>query len=202
MIPTSFLNTVASAEPTPGGGSVAALAGALAAALAAMVARSTIGKKKYAEVEAAMQEVAHIADELRAGLTQAITDDSAAFEEVLAAYRLSKDDPKRPEAVQLAMRHAAEVPLQTADLAVKALDQLRLVAEQGNVNAASDAAAGSFMAIAALEAAALNVLVNLQSIEDASLITQLRDSISSLRDKGRATAQSIRETVENRAGLA
>jgi glutamate formiminotransferase/formiminotetrahydrofolate cyclodeaminase len=202
MIPQAFLDAVASGEPTPGGGSVAALAGALGAALASMVARSTMGKKKYAEVENAMQEVAHLADELRDQLTEAITEDSQAFEQVLSAYRLGKEDPKRPPAVQAAMKRAAEVPMRTAELTVQALEQLKVVAEHGNVNAASDAAAGAHMALAALEAAALNVLVNLQSIENAEIVSQFRSQITTLRDQGRATIKEIQGIVENRAGLA
>jgi glutamate formiminotransferase / formiminotetrahydrofolate cyclodeaminase len=202
LIPHPFLDAVASGEPTPGGGSVGALAGALAAGLAAMVARSTIGKKKYAEVEDAMQEAARDADALRADLTEAIHEDSAAFEEVLKANRLSKDDPKRGEAVQSATRRAAEVPLRTAQLAVQALEPLRTVAEQGNINAASDAAAGAHLALAALEAAALNVLINVQSLEDANAASDLRDEITRLRENGRARVREILSLVENRAGLA
>src|SRR5207253_4943139 len=142
----------------------------------------TMGKKKYAEVENAMQEVARLSDQLRADLTQAISDDSAAFGEVLAASRIAKDSPKRGEAIQTATLHAAEVPLRTADLALQVMDQLKIVAEHGNLNAASDSAAGSHLALAALEAAALNVLVNVQSLEDADTTKDLRDQIMALRD--------------------
>jgi glutamate formiminotransferase / formiminotetrahydrofolate cyclodeaminase len=201
MIPQAFLAAVASGEPTPGGGSVAALAGALSAALAAMVARATMGKKKYAEVEDAMQDVARSADQLRGELTSAISEDSAAFEEVLTAFRINKEDPKRGEAIQTATRHAAEVPLRAADLALQAMQQLKVVAEHGNINAASDSAAGTHMALAALEAAALNVLVNVQSLEDTSVAGDLRAQITDLRDRGRTLAQEIQGIVENRAGL-
>lgn len=202
ITPHNFLEAVASSQPTPGGGSVAALAGALAAALAAMVARSTFGKKKYADVEGAMQEVARITDDLRAGLTQAIGDDSAAFEEVLTAFRLSSDDPSRGEAIQRATQRAADVPLVTARLAVQALEQLRIVAEQGNINAASDAAAGAHMALAAVEAASLNVLVNLQSLLDQSAVRTMRNEILELREQARSQAAELQRQVESRAGLA
>lgn len=199
--PQAFLEAVASGEPVPGGGSVAALAGALGAALAAMVARSTLGKKKYLEVESEMQEVARIADDLRSSLTQAIDEDSVAFSNVLAAYHLPKDDLSRAEAVQKATLHAADVPLRTAKLASQAIEQLKLVAERGNVNAASDAAAGTHMALAAVEAAALNVLVNLQGLDDQHTVNSLREQIVTLRDNARVLAAEIQSQVESRAGL-
>jgi glutamate formiminotransferase/formiminotetrahydrofolate cyclodeaminase len=202
IIPQPFLDAVASGEPTPGGGSVAALAGGLAAGLASMVARATVGKKKYAEVEAAMQAVARTADELRASLTRGIADDSDAFGRVLAAYRLDKSDPERPASIQVAVRHAAEVPLETAQLSMEALEQLKIVAEQGNVSAASDAGAGAHMALAAVEAAALNVLINIRDLEEEALVTSLQSEILALRDRARAFAAEIQRIVENRAGLA
>jgi glutamate formiminotransferase/formiminotetrahydrofolate cyclodeaminase len=201
LIPQAFLDAVASGEPTPGGGSVAALAGGLGAALAAMVARATMGKKKYAEVEDQMQNVAATSDALRADLTNAISEDSAAFEKVLAAYRLSKEDANRLAAIQAAMQYAADVPLRTAQLAIRALEQIQIVAAQGNTNAASDAAAGAHMALACLEAAALNVLINVQSIEDETISSRLREDIHALRTQGRALVGEILAMVESRAGL-
>lgn len=198
IIPDRFIGAVASGEPTPGGGSVAALAGALAAALAGMVARGTVGKKKYAEVEAAMLAIGRISDDLRAGLTHAIADDSAAFDQVMGAYRLAKDDPARPAAIQIAMTRAAEVPLETARLALEAIEQLKVVVAQGNINAVTDAAAGVHMALAAVEIAALNVLVNLKSIEDKKRVKSLENEIIGLRDSARAAAAEAFETVTAR----
>lgn len=202
LAPHAFLNAVASGEPTPGGGSVAALAGALAAALAGMVARTTLGKKKYTEVEATMQEVVKVADRLRASLAQAINDDSAAFEAVMDAYRLPKTDPSRPDAIQASLHHAAEVPLNTARLSLQGLEQLKIVAEQGNVSAATDAAAGAHMALAAIEAAALNVLVNLQNLTDEDAIATLRDDVTDMREVARTLVAEILSLVNERAGLA
>ncbi|HEC22532.1 MAG TPA: glutamate formimidoyltransferase [Chloroflexi bacterium] len=199
--PDAFLEAVASGEPTPGGGSVAALSGALAAALAAMVARTTIGKKKYADVEATMQEVAAQADELRARLSQAINEDSEAFREVMAAYRLPGDDPSRTDAIQNALRHAAEVPLQTARLCLQTLEQLRIVAGQGNINAVTDAATGVHMAWAAIESALLNVAVNIQGIEDQDVVRALREEAEQVRGAGHALVDEILTLVRERAGL-
>jgi glutamate formiminotransferase/formiminotetrahydrofolate cyclodeaminase len=202
LMPHAFLDAVADGTPTPGGGSVAALAGALASALAGMVARLTVGKKKYADVEEAMREIARLSDQLRADLTMAISDDSAAFREVMDAYRRDKDDPSRPAAIQEALRGAADVPLQTARLSLRVMEQLKVVVEQGNVNAVTDGAVGARMALAAVEGAALNVLVNLQSMDDEAAVKTYRDEITSLRESGRALAAEIASLAEGRLGLA
>lgn len=201
LAPERFIEAVASDDPTVGGGTVAALAGALAAALAAMVARTTLGKKKYAEAEPLMRTAIEQADALRAALTQAISADSAAFKQVMEAYRLDKDDPSRAGAIQSALKRAAEVPLHTAHLAVQALEQLKVVAEHGNVNAATDAASGAHMALAAIEAAALNVLVNVRRLEDQAVAQTLRQEIAALRERGRALAAEVLEAAMERAGL-
>ncbi len=201
LAPERFIEAVASDDPTVGGGTVAALAGALAAALAAMVARTTLGKKKYAEVEPLMRTVIEQADALRVALTQAISADSVAFKQVMEAYRLDKDDPSRTGAIQTALKHAAEVPLHTARLAVQALEQLKVVAMHGNVNAATDAASGAHVALAAVEAAALNVLINVQGLEDQATAQTLRQEVSALREQGRALAAEVLAAAMERAGL-
>ncbi len=201
IIPQPFLDAVARGEPTPGGGSVAALAGGLAAALAAMVARTTIGKRQYAELEPVMQNIARTADDLRLALMRGISDDSVAFEGVLSAYRMDKDDPTRTAAIQAATQRAAEVPLEVARLSVQTLDQLKTLALQGNINAVSDAGSGAHMALAAVEAAALNVLVNARSLEDQVVAAGLRDEIMILREQARTLASEIHRIVEERSGL-
>ena len=201
MAPRAFINAVAGSSPTPGGGSVAALAGALASALAGMVAGLSIGKKKYKAIEAAMQEVAGIAGELQAGLTDIIIEDSAAFDDVMTAYRLNKDDPNRSDAIQSAMQHAADVPLRTARLSLDAMIQLQIVAAEGNSNAATDAAVGAQMALAAIEGASLNVLVNCGDIADETLVKSLREEVADLRQQGRELAAIIIKGVEERIGL-
>ncbi len=201
LSPERFIEAVASDDPTVGGGTVAALAGALAAALAAMVARTTLGKKKYADVEPVMRSAIEQAETLRAELAQAISADSAAFRQVMEAYRLDKDDPARAQAIQSALKHAAEVPLQTARLAVQALEQLKVVATQGNINAVTDAASGAHMALAAIEAAALNVLVNVQGLEDRAAAQALREEVVALREQGRALSAEVLAAVAERSGL-
>jgi glutamate formiminotransferase/formiminotetrahydrofolate cyclodeaminase len=201
ILPEAFLDAVASGEPVPGGGSVAAMAGASAAGLAAMVARTTVGKKKYAEAEPAMQSVITEAEALRASLLKAISEDSSAFAAVMEAYKRPKEDPNREQAIQSGLRHAAEVPLQTARQALAALEQLKIVAGQGNVNAATDAAAGAYMALASIEAAALNVLINAKELADMTTAQTLRDEITRVREAGRTLANEVVALATSRLGL-
>src|SRR5512136_1249793 len=125
ITPNAFLEATAAGSATPGGGAVAALAGALSAALAGMVARLSIGKKKYASVEAQMKDLAARADGLRDKLTASIDEDSAAFEDVMNAMKLPKETPEeiaaRNAQIQSATRHATLVPLHTARLCLEAL---------------------------------------------------------------------------------
>jgi len=201
LAPVDFIDAVASGEPTPGGGSVAALAGSLAAALAAMVARTTVGKKKYADAETQMQTAISRADNLRAELATLVDADADAFEEVMNAYRLSKEDAERPAAIQKAMLHAADVPLRTLALAVDALLQIDVVAKEGNINAASDAAAGAHLALAAAEAAALNVKININSLTDEGAAKTYRSQLDAYLSDARSLAARAIQTAQERAGL-
>ena len=197
----SFLDAVASDAPTPGGGSVAALAGALAAALAAMVARTTIGKKKYAEFEADMQAAAQSAEKLRASLTQAIAEDAQAFDAVMSAYRLVKEDPGRAAAIQQALQAATDSPLNIARLALEALGVLKIVSASGNSNAVTDAGSGAHIAHAAIEAAALNVRINTGSLSDEASAQKYLDDLHTIRQQGQEQLSAILESVEKRAGF-
>jgi len=165
----TFLNDLASATPTPGGGSAAAYAGAMAAALVAMVARLTIGKKKYVEVEARMQSVLQQAEALRVALTEAVQRDAEAFEAYMAALKLLKDTPEqaawRTLAVQQASLTAAQVPLEAARKAVAVLELAMQVTTYGNLNAITDGGSGAALARAALTSAGWNVQVNCLSLQ-------------------------------------
>ncbi len=163
-----FLDEVASAAPTPGGGSVSALAGALAAALATMVARLTIGKQKYAEHEARMREAEAQATALRRELFDLVQEDARAYEGFRSASRQSQ---RTPEEVQLrerslveAARNATRVPLHTAEACVRALETVLEVASHGNMNAVSDAGVAAWLARSGAEGAALNVKINLKDL--------------------------------------
>jgi glutamate formiminotransferase/formiminotetrahydrofolate cyclodeaminase len=202
-VPTlnGFVDDVAQGTAAPGGGAVAALAGALAAALAEMVARLTIGKKKYATVEADMTAAAAAAESLRRRLLNAIQRDVAAYSAVMDAYKIDRADPRREQAVQTAMREAADVPLEVMRLSLEAMRLGRKVADQGNANAVTDAAVAARMALAAIEGAALNVRINAHNLTDADVVSHLIDTARSLTDEARALSAEVLSIAETRAGL-
>ena len=169
----SFIEVLSTPTPTPGGGSAAAFAGAMGAALIAMVSGLTIGKKKYAEYEAEMQAIRVMAEKLRKELTLAVEDDAGAFEALMGTFRLPKETEdekvKRSAAIIRATLNAAHVPLHVGTEAVKVMELAIKCARHGNVNAMSDAMSGFAMSRAALTAAGYNVRINLNSLDDKSL---------------------------------
>jgi glutamate formiminotransferase / formiminotetrahydrofolate cyclodeaminase len=170
--PASFIEQLAAPTPTPGGGSAGAYAGAMGAGLVAMVAGLTIGKKKYADVEAQMQAIRVVAENLRKELTQAVDDDSSAFEVLMTKFKMPKDTEEqkaaRNAAIVQATLNAAYVPLHVAEDSVKVMELAVKCAKEANVNAISDAMSGFAMARAALTAAGYNVRVNLKSLGEVS----------------------------------
>ena len=166
-----FMSSVAGPTPTPGGGSVAAHAGALGAALAQMVAGLTVGKKKYAAVEDEMKQLALQASSLRRALTALVERDAQSYEGVRAAFQLPKDTDEqqaaRATAIREALIGAAVVPLETARTAVDVAALAAALAERGNSNAVSDACVGALLAEAACKGAVLNVRINVSSLDDA-----------------------------------
>jgi formiminotetrahydrofolate cyclodeaminase len=165
---SDFLADLASDSPAPGGGSVAALSGALAAGLTSMVANLTIGKPKYAEAEADMRSVLARSEALRLELEQLIEEDKQAFDRVMAAMKLPRetaaDQAARSAALQSALVDAASVPLEVMGKCVEVIALARVAAEKGNRNAVSDAGVAALMARAGTHAARLNVAINLPGI--------------------------------------
>ena len=200
-----FLDDVAAATAAPGGGSVAAYAGALGAALVEMVSGLTIGKKKYADVEAEMQAIRNQASVLRKELTNAVKDDSAAFEALMGTYKLPKEteeqQTKRKAAIHMATLNAAHVPLHTVQNAVKVMELAAKCAKDGNVNAISDAMSGAAMARAALTAAGYNVRINLNSLEDKSAGDKILKELQELEKQADKIEKEIRKTMEERGGV-
>jgi len=203
--PTGFLDALAADSPAPGGGSASAYSGAAAAALVAMVARLTIGRKKYAEVEKQMQQVLERAEALRAELTAAIQKDAAAFEAVMAAYRMPKGTPEeaavRGEAIESAMKEAARVPLQVATQAVEVMGLSVLVVKAGNLNAISDGASAAAQARAALSGAGYNVRINAASLKDRDEVIRLLAALKDLEERAENYEEDVRATLSERGGL-
>lgn len=198
----SFLDELASAAPTPGGGGAAALSGAMGAALVSMVCNLTIGKEKFAGVESRMQEILRQAELLRGQLTQMIEDDVAAFDTVMAAYRLPKDSDEekaaRTAAIQAASKEATLVPLAAARACAEVIDLCRPTAEMGNLNVVSDAGVAVLCAQTGLKAAALNVLINLGAIKDQTFVAQHRAELDQLLAGHEALANEVYELVKGK----
>jgi formiminotetrahydrofolate cyclodeaminase len=165
-----FLDELASKAATPGGGSVAALMGAQAAALISMVCNLTIGKPQYAPVEAQMQDLLEKAEGLRAELTTMIKADIDVFNRLMATYNQPKeteaDKTARSEAIQAVLREATEVPLACARACREVMALSQIAAEHGNAGVISDAGVAVMAAYGGLKSAALNVYVNAHCLKD------------------------------------
>ena len=165
-----FLDQLASSAATPGGGSAAAIIGAMGAALVSMVCNLTVGKKKYADVEGEMKDVLAKTEALRKRLTGMIQDDVKAFDAVMGAYGMPKetdaDKAARDKAIQAALKLATEVPLACARAAREVIDLAAIASDKGNLNVISDAGVGVLAGYAALRSAALNVFTNARMITD------------------------------------
>jgi glutamate formiminotransferase / formiminotetrahydrofolate cyclodeaminase len=198
---SSFVASVASGNPVPGGGSVAAHAGALAAALAQMVTGLTIGKKKYAAVDAEMKEAALKAVSLGNNLASLVKRDAEAYSLVSEAHKLPKEPAdaatRRSEAITSALLKAAEVPLETARAAVEVAQIAALVAEKGNTNAVTDAGVAALLAEAACKGADYNVRVNVSALEDRSKGEALAKESAQLVKKVIDLAASVAKRVES-----
>ncbi|MCP4424916.1 MAG: glutamate formimidoyltransferase [Chloroflexi bacterium] len=197
-----FVETTAANTPTPGGGSVAALAGALAAALAQMVAGLTVGRKKYADVDGDARAILAEADQLRQALTAAIAEDAAAFDRVMAAWRdKSLDKTAKAAAIEQATIGAGEVPLRVARLSRDAAKLARQIAEIGNANAVTDGAAGAIMAHAAAGVAALNVKINAVSLQDQELGRIWKMEVDELEAETAVLAETAKKIAAERGGF-
>lgn len=201
VIPRGFLNAVAGATPTPGGGSVAALAGALGAALTQMVAGITVGRKKYADVEDEAATILKKSEGLQAQLVDAIAQDAAAFDRLLAAYRKNDvPDKEREAAIQEATVGTGEVPLKVGRLSREVARLARQIAAIGNRNAATDAAAAGIMARASAQIAALNVRVNATGLKDEEQARSWRREVDSLQEDIAVVVDELLQTAAERGG--
>ena len=190
-----FPELVAAGTPTPGGGSVAAQSGVMAAALGQMMCNITIGKKKFAEAENRLKEIRDELEELSARLRELMMEDSESFEAVLRAYRLPKEteDQKRDRdaRIETAMRGAVDVPLETAERSFQVLNHLRELADIGNPNALSDVAVGALLAQSAVKGASYNVYVNLNWLSDSEASDLARQKMTRLIEDAGKIAEEM-----------
>lgn len=203
--PASFIDELAAPTPTPGGGSAAAYAGAMGAGLVAMVAGLTIGKKKYAEVEAEMQAVRVVAENLRAELTQAVDDDAASFEVLMATFKLPKETGEqkdaRDNAIIKATLNAAHIPLNVSEDVLKVMELALKCAKHGNLNAISDSMSAFAMSRAALTAAGYNVRININSLEDKSAGEKMLAELVELEKEAGKLEKEIRAVMQERGEI-
>ena len=192
---SDFLARTAADKPVPGGGSVAALAAALGAALAEMVAGLTVGRKGFEPVDEEMAGIIQTAGGLRNKLSADIDRDADAYSAVIAAFRKPKADEAEAEArrkaIQDAFKRAALVPLDVANDAVEVMDLAGAVVARGNPNAVTDGAAAVLMARAAARAVLLNVRVNLGSIRDEAFVAEVSRQAEALDGEVRTREQAI-----------
>jgi formiminotetrahydrofolate cyclodeaminase len=192
---TAYLEKAAAGTAVPGGGSVAALNASLAAGLTEMVANLTSGKKGYEAVEEEMKDIAGKATELREKLTAAIDRDAEAYSAVMAAFKLPRaTDPEKEErkrAIQKALKHAARVPMEVANHAVKVIDLAGRAVDKGNKNALTDGLVAAMNARTAALAALYNVKINLGAIEDDEFAKKLTREVNDLEQQARDKEKEI-----------
>ncbi len=199
-----FSEMLASGQPTPGGGCASALAGAMAAGLTAMVARTTAASKKFADRAQRMNEIVVEADRLRGEFLALVDEDARAFDHVMAAFRMPKEtadqQAARSEAIQQAYRAAVDPPGNVCDRSIRVLELALEVAEQGNPSAASDAGVAGLLAATALEGGALNVQINLGSIKDAAFRDVQAERIRAAQSQGQALRDKVLAVVRGKLG--
>ncbi|WP_376796600.1 cyclodeaminase/cyclohydrolase family protein [Thermogemmatispora sp.] len=173
-----YLNDLSSSQPTPGGGSAAALSGAMGAALASMVTRLTIGKSGYADVQDEIEDILQKTEELRERFQQLMQEDIDAYERLSMSFRLPKgsaeENEARSRAIQVRLHEAALVPLEVAERAAELMSFCVRLAQIGNKNVRSDIAAGAALVVSAAQGAAWMVRVNLRSLKNQQLVEQLQ----------------------------
>ena len=198
-----FSEQLASSAPTPGGGSAAALGGALGAGLVSMVCNFTVGREKYADVEEEMQGVLRRSEELRRELEQGVEDDVAAYGGYSAASKLPRETEEeqaaRDAALDASLRDSTLVPLGVAERCGELLELALRAAELGNRFLISDAAVGAELAAAAKASAELNVRLNLGGIDDEEFTRGVRERLEAAASRGRGLVERCTAVVEERA---
>lgn len=203
-----YIANVASGDPTPGGGSVSALAGSLGGALTSMVKNLTVGKKAYEElpdeIKSELIENSNEVGKLTESLNKIVDEDTKAFDEVMKAFKLPKetDEEKaaRSAAIQSGYRIALEVPLRCGEKCLRLLELQEVFAKHGNVNAITDVGVGTLLAYTGLEGALFNVTINLGSIKDEKYKREISTKVDNLLAEGKKLKEELLKTVYNRLG--
>lgn len=202
MTVKGFVQELASDSPAPGGGSVAALTAATSAGLLSMVLSLTLGRKKFADVEAELYPFKEKTRTLHARLLELVDLDTDAFNQVMAAFKMPKATQEqkadRRGRIQEAYRHAVRVPMEVVEKCIEILSMCPVLVEKGNPNALSDAGVAASMAYAGLEGAAMNVRINLGSIEDEAFVADLRKRVDAAMEVGGDLKDRVLAYVDQR----
>ena len=200
MTVTDFVDEVSRESAAPGGGSIAALAGSLGAALSSMVANLTANRRGSEDVDAVLNEAAEKAQELKLQLVNGVDADTSAFNAYMEARRLPKATDKqkkiRQEAEQDGLKLAVQVPLQTAEVSLKAIEIAETVVRYGNPNSITDVGVGAQMAYAGVKGGVYNVLINLKDIKDEPFVVQMKNSCASLEKEAALRLANVLQKVE------
>lgn len=203
-----YMASTASGDPTPGGGSVAALAGGLGSALTQMVSNLTVGKKAYEELseetKTAILDNSKEVEKLMEDLSNIVDEDTKAFDKVMVAFKLPRetDEEKaaRSQAIQDGYMKAIEVPLRCAEKCLRVLELQEVFAHNGNVNAITDVGVGTLLAYTGLEGALFNVTINLSSIKDEKYKKEMEDKVNNILSKGKELKEELLKVVYKRLG--
>ena len=190
-----FVEVLASNAPVPGGGGAAALVGAIGTALGNMVGSLTVGKKKYADVEAEIIALKAKCDQLQKDLLDQVPADAEGFEPLAKAYGIPKDDPNRDKVLEEATIVACSVPMKIMELCCESIEAIAVFAAKGSRLAVSDAGCGAVCCKAALQSASLNVFINTKSLKNRELANELNTRANGMLDKYCAMADEIFASV-------
>jgi methenyltetrahydrofolate cyclohydrolase len=199
---SEFVDRLGAGTPTPGGGSAAALAGTLAAALGGMVCELTLGKTKYEPVRPEMEKARQALTGYRKDLLALVDRDSEAYDEVSKALKLPKETPAekaaRQQALGKASQYATEIPVKTAETCLAVMEQVKRVAQIGNANAASDAGVAAHLAHTGVAGAVLNVRINLSGIPDRDLAGRMETRVARLEQEAARLLSETQAAVSAR----
>ena len=193
---TEFVTVLASNAPVPGGGGASALVAAIGTALGNMVGSLTVGKKKYADVEAEIIALKEKCDGLQKELLDQIAADAKGFEPLAKAYGIPKDDPNRDQILEEATMVACQVPMKIMELCCEAIEAIAVFAAKGSRLAVSDAGCGVVCVKGALQAASLNVFINTKTLKNREAAEEMNRKCLGMLDKYCAMADEIFETVK------
>lgn len=199
-----FLDELASRKATPGGGSAAAVMGAMAAALLSMVCNLTIGKAKYRDVEGELNAVLARTEQLRRQLTAMIEEDAESFGTVIAAYAMPRQTQEelalRAQTIQTALKEATQVPLRCCRVCCEIIDLSAVVAQKGNTNVLSDAGVAVLAAHAAVRSGALNVMINVKAVTERQFVIHQLAELDKLLSRASAATETCYQFVSKSIG--